>query len=129
MSPISHDGNSSTANQNGHSDSSNGVTIDGDGARPDGGSHVSHVNGAFTNGNTVTPSDPEPMAIIGMACQFPQEAENPEKFWELLLEGRSAMTEFPKEKLNIDSHYHPDSAHGSSVCVNSCSVSQLTNNR
>lgn len=77
----------------------------------------------------MTPSDPEPMAIIGMACQFPQEAENPEKFWELLLEGRSAMTEFPKEKLNIDSHYHPDSAHGSSVCVNSCSVSQLTNNR
>ena len=77
----------------------------------------------------MTPSDLEPMAIIGMACQFPQEAENPETFWEHLLEGRSAMTEFPKEKLNIDSHYHPDSAHGSSVCVNSCSVSQLTNNR
>jgi hypothetical protein len=112
MSPISHDDNSSAIKSNGYPDATNGVALNGNSGSPNGSGYV---NGYFTNGNGVTPSELEPMAIIGMACQFPQDAENPEKFWKLLLEGRSAMTEFPKEKLNIDSHYHPDSAHGSSV--------------
>jgi Beta-ketoacyl synthase, N-terminal domain len=108
MSPISHDGNSSTPvdRQNGHSKGLNGNGITANG---------SHVNGHLTNGNGTTNAVPEPMAIIGMACEFPQDAVSPESFWKLLLEGRSAMTEFPKEKLNIDSHYHPDPTHGSSV--------------
>ncbi|KAH8802508.1 hypothetical protein F5884DRAFT_683224 [Xylogone sp. PMI_703] len=79
------------------------------------GNGVSNGSSTHANGNGVTATGPEPMAIIGMACKFPQEAEDPEKFWKLMLEGRSAMTEFPKEKLNIDAHYHPDPAHGSSM--------------
>lgn len=108
MSPISHDGNSSTSveRQNGYSNGLNGSRITTNGGT---------VNCHATNGNETTSAVPEPMAIIGMACEFPQDAVSPESFWKLLLEGRSAMTEFPKEKFNIDSHYHPDPAHGSSV--------------
>ncbi|MDA0704507.1 MAG: SDR family NAD(P)-dependent oxidoreductase, partial [Proteobacteria bacterium] len=36
----------------------------------------------------------EPIAIIGMACRFPGAAD-PEQFWELLREGRSAIGEVP----------------------------------
>lgn len=55
------------------------------------------------------------IAIVGMACRFPQEADEPEKFWDMLLHARSALTEFPPHKMNIDAHYHPDPAHGGTV--------------
>ncbi|KAL8893510.1 MAG: hypothetical protein Q9192_005191 [Flavoplaca navasiana] len=50
----------------------------------------------------------EPIAIIGFSSKFPQDAESPEGFWQLLLDGRSAMTEVPKDRFNIDSFYHPN---------------------
>nr|AIT55262.1 GulE [Pyxidicoccus fallax] len=37
-----------------------------------------------------------PIAIVGMACRFPGGCATPEQFWELLREGRDAVTEaFP----------------------------------
>ncbi|HWF02224.1 MAG TPA: beta-ketoacyl synthase N-terminal-like domain-containing protein, partial [Candidatus Angelobacter sp.] len=36
----------------------------------------------------------EPVAIIGMGCRFPGAA-NPESFWQLLQDGRDAITEVP----------------------------------
>lgn len=57
----------------------------------------------------------EPMAIIGMATRFPQEATNTEKLWGFLLKGRSAHTAFPKDRINPDGHYHPDPEHGGTV--------------
>lgn len=59
----------------------------------------------------------EPLAIIGMALKYPQEAFNTERFWEFLLEARSAMTPFPKERLNADAFYHPDPEHGGTVRI------------
>lgn len=85
------------------------------------------VNGVPPDSGSSTllmPGNCYAIAVVGMACRFPQEAENPEKFWELLLRGRSASTEFPAHKLNIDAHYHPDPAHGGTVCYPpSCKVS------
>jgi acyl transferase domain-containing protein len=57
----------------------------------------------------------EPLAIIGLACRFPQDASNVEAFWEMLLEARSAATIVPDEKFNIDGHYHPDPERGGSM--------------
>jgi acyl transferase domain-containing protein len=51
----------------------------------------------------------EPVAIIGFSLKFPQDATNPEAFWKMLVEARSAMTEIPKDRFNIDAYYHPDS--------------------
>ncbi|KAG0649046.1 Highly reducing polyketide synthase [Hyphodiscus hymeniophilus] len=87
--------------------------------------HNGHSNGV--NGNAAAASDiehpeSEPVAIIGMACRFPQEAADVNGFWETLIEKRSAMTEFPKERMNIDSHYHPDPVHAASVAASETSI-------
>ena len=50
----------------------------------------------------------EPIAIIGLSLRFAQDATTPEAFWNMMCEGRSGMTEVPKERFNIDAYYHPD---------------------
>ncbi|KAI1299034.1 hypothetical protein F5Y03DRAFT_254380 [Xylaria venustula] len=52
----------------------------------------------------------EPMAIIGFSIRFPQEAISPGGLWDILVQGRSVMTEVPPDRFNIDGFYHPDSA-------------------
>ena len=66
-----------------------------------------------------SPSVPEdgvmPIAIVGMSCHFPGGATNIEKFQELVSEGRSAWSEVPESRFNIDGFYHPDSDRTNSV--------------
>lgn len=50
-----------------------------------------------------------PIAIIGIALRAPGEGSDPEKFWRMLQEGRSARREIPKDRYNVDGFYHPDS--------------------
>ncbi|KND87187.1 Lovastatin diketide synthase LovF [Tolypocladium ophioglossoides CBS 100239] len=57
----------------------------------------------------------EPIAIVGLAFEFPQDATSEESFWQMLCEGRSASTEFPRSRLNIDAFYHPDENRPSSI--------------
>ncbi|TVY30663.1 Lovastatin diketide synthase [Lachnellula hyalina] len=59
----------------------------------------------------------EPIAIIGLAFEFPQEATSEDAFWQMICEGRSASTDFPKERLNIDAFYHPDVSRNSTLPV------------
>ncbi|MCU1680114.1 MAG: ScnS2, partial [Amycolatopsis sp.] len=40
----------------------------------------------------------EPVAIVGMACQFAGDVRSPEDLWELLINGRDAMTSFPADR-------------------------------
>jgi acyl transferase domain-containing protein/acyl carrier protein len=51
----------------------------------------------------------EPIAIIGLACRFPG-ARNPTEFWNLLCEGRDAVTEVPADRWDADAFYDPDLA-------------------
>ncbi|OQE46634.1 hypothetical protein PENCOP_c001G00206 [Penicillium coprophilum] len=55
------------------------------------------------------------IAVIGMACRFPQTAEDVESFWGTLIAGRSTSTDFPPDKMNVNAHYHPDPDHGGSM--------------
>lgn len=48
------------------------------------------------------------LAIVGLSFKFPEDAVSSESFWDMLLEGRCASTDFPPDRLNIDAHYHPD---------------------
>ncbi|HTX76353.1 MAG TPA: beta-ketoacyl synthase N-terminal-like domain-containing protein, partial [Terracidiphilus sp.] len=49
----------------------------------------------------------EPVAIIGLACRFPQAGDS-QSFWRLLDEGVDAITEVPPERWPIDQYYDPD---------------------
>ncbi|HEY1278336.1 MAG TPA: SDR family NAD(P)-dependent oxidoreductase, partial [Acidimicrobiales bacterium] len=41
----------------------------------------------------------EPIAIIGMSCRFPGGATSPEAFWQLLRDGRDAISEYPADRV------------------------------
>ncbi|HHP7230745.1 MAG TPA: type I polyketide synthase, partial [Xenococcaceae cyanobacterium] len=49
----------------------------------------------------------EPIAIAGIGCRFPG-ANNPQEFWELLCNGKEAITEIPASRWDLEQYYHPD---------------------
>jgi acyl transferase domain-containing protein len=50
----------------------------------------------------------EPIAIIGMGCRFPGGVHDAESFWDLLAEGRDAVSEVPKWRWDLEKLYDPD---------------------
>ncbi|MBS4730477.1 SDR family NAD(P)-dependent oxidoreductase [Mycobacterium sp. SM1] len=63
---------------------------------------ITHVPAARTVGD-------EPVAIIGMACRFPGGVSSPEDLWEMLVEGRDVMSEFPTDRgWDLGGLFNPD---------------------
>ncbi len=50
----------------------------------------------------------EPIAVIGLSCRFPGEANDPDSFWQNLVNGVDAISEVPAERWDIESLYDPD---------------------
>ena len=48
-----------------------------------------------------------PIAVIGLALRFPQDATTPELFWQMLLDKQSAMTEMPADRFNFNAFHQP----------------------
>ncbi|KAJ5770651.1 uncharacterized protein N7511_002702 [Penicillium nucicola] len=65
----------------------------------------------------IVPDALEPIAIVGLANRFPQQASNTQDLWELLLESRSTWSSIPRERFNSDAFYHPDPEHGGTFQV------------
>ncbi|KAJ2985763.1 hypothetical protein NUW58_g5359 [Xylaria curta] len=69
----------------------------------------------LANTNGTTGSQPkidadllEPLAIIGFSLKYPQDANTPQGFWDLMEERRCAMTEWPSDRINLNAFYHRD---------------------
>ena len=52
---------------------------------------------------------PTPIAVTGMSCRLSGGANDPEKLWSMLTEGRDSWSDTPPERYNWESFHHPDS--------------------
>ena len=50
----------------------------------------------------------EPIAIIGIGCRFPNGADCPAAFWQILRDGVDAITEVPTDRWDLRTYYDPD---------------------
>jgi acyl transferase domain-containing protein len=50
----------------------------------------------------------EPIAIIGMGCRFPGNANDPASLWRLLHDGVDAVSEIPSDRWDVEAFYDPD---------------------
>ncbi|MFE2521791.1 SDR family NAD(P)-dependent oxidoreductase [Streptomyces mirabilis] len=73
---------------------------------------------ALTPVRTATATDDEPIAIVGMACRFPGDADDPDAFWQLLASGKDAISSFPDDRGWGEGLYDPDPDNEGTVYTN-----------
>lgn len=71
------------------------------------------VNGLL--GRQVDNDPLEPLAIVGFAFKYPQDANSQEGFWKVLSERRCLMTEWPEDRIRLDAFYYKDEAQSNQV--------------
>ena len=57
--------------------------------------------------NIETPVNDGAIAVVGIGCRFPGEADTPESFWHMLLSATDAVTEVPPDRWNVEEWYDP----------------------
>ena len=61
----------------------------------------------------------EPIAVVGLAFQFPGGASTEKDFWEMMMQRECVAGPFPAERGNIDACYDPTLKGISKVSCNS----------
>ena len=52
----------------------------------------------------------EPIALVGIGCRFPGNVDDARSYWDLLLNGVDAVTEIPRDRLDLLTYHSPDHA-------------------
>ncbi|KAI2466075.1 hypothetical protein F4781DRAFT_434797 [Annulohypoxylon bovei var. microspora] len=60
-----------------------------------------------------------PIAIVGISGRFPGDATTPSKLWDMVSAKKSARSDVPETRYNIDAFYHPNADHQGSTSVRS----------
>ena len=47
----------------------------------------------------------EPIAIVGLGCRFPGNANDPATFWRILERGVDTITDVPADRWNVATYY------------------------
>ncbi|WAC89959.1 type I polyketide synthase [Mycobacterium sp. Aquia_213] len=58
----------------------------------------------------------EPIAVVGMGCRLPGGIDSPEKFWDLLCDGRSGIVQVPPERWDADALFTEDHTVPGTIC-------------
>lgn len=75
-----------------------------------------HVNGFVPTKNGFH-SHFEPIAVVGVSCEFSGGVTDTQSFWDLLKRKEHGMKEWPKERINLDSFYNEDGSRSESVGI------------
>ena len=75
-----------------------------------------HENGYMGDAESLQPDKLDPIAVVGLALRFPQDATSPEAFWQMLLAGRSALTDVPQDRYHVDAFYNASANQSGMVC-------------
>jgi acyl transferase domain-containing protein/acyl carrier protein len=59
----------------------------------------------------------EPIAIVGAGCRLPGNGNTLESFWQLLRDGRDAITQVPEERWNCEALYDPNPDAEGKMCT------------
>ncbi|MBS1801530.1 MAG: SDR family NAD(P)-dependent oxidoreductase [Acidobacteria bacterium] len=53
-------------------------------------------------------NQPEPIAVTGLGLRFPGCGDDPQRFWQMIEEGRDAVVKIPRDRWDREAYYAPD---------------------
>jgi len=78
---------------------------------------------------TAMAEDTNAIAVVGIGFRGPGDATNVEEFYKLLAQGRQTWSEIPKDRWNLQAHYHKDNMRNGAVSLAVSGVKYAVTNR